>query len=335
MGLEDQIVRGEAGKEHPGEVDERAEGEDAPEPAFFAHGEDHAASQIEPAGERAEYEGGDDRRSKDHQQAVDIGRGDIRLADLPNEQPDQEDGQHPRAAQDRGAEVAEQAGDSGEEHDDRDRVGGRIDVRLGVVVARRQEADRVEDDAELAIVVIAGRIERLALDREDQILVGQRWAMELEGIVAEDRIDREPGDLAPIGQHADRDRFVGKRPAVTHPECGIPGAVPRCAGHDDLAHAAEPAEIGPVSLFLRVAAAQIETIVPLANVDPVRGLELVGDEQRGQGEDQDQEHRRGADRAPGWDERLHDPAAERCRKIGERIAPPDDAAALRGAHSIR
>jgi len=38
-------------------------------------------------------------------------------------------------------------------------------------------------------------------------------------------------------------------------------------------------------LLLRITAAQIETIVSRANIDPVCGLELEGDEQCGKGED--------------------------------------------------
>jgi len=65
MRLEDQVVCGEAGEEDAREVRERTEGEDAAEPAFFARGEDHAAARVEPADDRAERDGGDDRRGED------------------------------------------------------------------------------------------------------------------------------------------------------------------------------------------------------------------------------------------------------------------------------
>ncbi len=152
--------------------------------------------------------------------------------------------------------------------------------------------------------------------------------MELEGIVLKGDIHGIAGDFAPIGQHPDGRGDAAGRATIAEPQGGVPGAVTRCAGDDDLAVATEPAEVGAVALLLRVDAAQVEAVIPRADVDPMCHLELEGDQQRGQREHQQEQHRWGADRTPRRHERLREPVAQRPGEVGEGIAPPDDAATL-------
>jgi len=101
--------------------------------------------------------------------------------------------------------------------------------------------------------------------------------VKLEGIVLKGCLHAVASDFAPVGYYPDGGRGAAGRATIADPQGGGPGAVARCAGDDDLAVAAEPAEIGVVALFLRVDAAQIEAVVPRADVDPVRHLELERD----------------------------------------------------------
>jgi len=124
VGLEDQIVGGEAGIEDAREVRERAEGEDPGEPAFLAQVEDHAAARVEPADGRTEDEGGDDRRDEDQQEVEDVRGGDVGFANLTDDQPGDQREECHRRANDRRAEIAEESGQADQQDEHRDGIGG-------------------------------------------------------------------------------------------------------------------------------------------------------------------------------------------------------------------